>query len=238
MVLLLRVPQMVRCPHGGDLMAWCNNRLEAGKGKIMDCKKYMFIDTFARCFHFCRVNLLGVPHDAVGKMSAQDEILFQQFGQVGRSLERGPCELHLPGMKKPWQNPPGSTGCCKEPLTESRWMHSTKWGAQLSPLHLHLRDVCPSRTGPDPISLSPAHPGSWAVAPALLAAKMWLGPPCKLTLRRGSLGNLCNESSSRALKHQLSEEAVTPLAPGPQSHLILSLPKHRASQISLLWARR
>lgn len=27
-------------------MAWCNNSRKAGKGKIMDCKKYMFIDTF------------------------------------------------------------------------------------------------------------------------------------------------------------------------------------------------
>lgn len=35
-------------------MAWCNNRLKAGKGKIMDCKKYMFIDTFPHCLDFCR----------------------------------------------------------------------------------------------------------------------------------------------------------------------------------------
>lgn len=56
--------QMACCPHGGDLMAWCNNKLKAGKGKIMDCKKYMFIDTFPHCLNFCRVNLLGVPRNA------------------------------------------------------------------------------------------------------------------------------------------------------------------------------
>lgn len=45
-------------------MAWRNNRLKAGKGKIMDCKKYMFIDTFPHCLDFCRVNLLSVPCNA------------------------------------------------------------------------------------------------------------------------------------------------------------------------------
>lgn len=43
----LAVPlQTARGARGGDLMAWCNNSRKAGKGKIMDCKKYMFIDTF------------------------------------------------------------------------------------------------------------------------------------------------------------------------------------------------
>lgn len=43
----LAVPlQTARGARGGDLMAWCNNSQKAGKGKIMDCKKYMFIDTF------------------------------------------------------------------------------------------------------------------------------------------------------------------------------------------------
>lgn len=64
MVPLRCVTQMACCPHGGDLMAWCNNRLKAGKGKIMDCKKYMFIDTFPHCLDFCRVSLLSVPRDA------------------------------------------------------------------------------------------------------------------------------------------------------------------------------
>lgn len=40
------VTQTARGARGGDLMAWCNNSRKAGKGKIMDCKKYMFIDTF------------------------------------------------------------------------------------------------------------------------------------------------------------------------------------------------
>lgn len=153
------------------------------------------------------------------------------------------CTARHDPAGKSRQTPPRSTERCNEPLTKIRWIHSTNWGAQLSPLHPHMRDARPSptgRAGPDPISLSPAHPGRWAAAPALLAVEIWPAPPCKhqLMLRRDSLGNLCNECSSTGSKHQLSEEAVTPLAPGPQSHLIISLPKHGASQITPLWARR
>lgn len=54
MVPLRCITQMACFAHGGDLMTWCNNSLKAGKGKIMDCKKYMFIDTFPHCLDFCR----------------------------------------------------------------------------------------------------------------------------------------------------------------------------------------
>lgn len=77
-------------------MAWCNNSLKAGKGKIMDCKKYMFIDTFPSLFGFLQGRTSRASHAALrGTVPVRDETPVQWPRREGGDPARGPSRLHL-----------------------------------------------------------------------------------------------------------------------------------------------
>lgn len=144
MVPLRCITQMACFAHGGDLMTWCNNSLKAGKGKIMDCKKYMFIDTFPHCLDFCRAQPpRHAARDAVweGACAGRDPPPAARAGERGpgtRPLRTALAGHNLAGKGQQPLPSSAERGNKAPPTWEPEGCALRVGGTRLSPLRQHV----------------------------------------------------------------------------------------------------
>lgn len=76
-------------------MAWCNNSLKAGKGKIMDCKNICLLTLPLIVWISAGLSLLSMLRDAAREGACAGQNPSSAARREGGGLAHGPSELHL-----------------------------------------------------------------------------------------------------------------------------------------------
>lgn len=76
-------------------MAWCNNSLKAGKGKIMDCKNICLLTLPLIVWISAGLSLLSMLRDAAREGACAGRNPSSAARREGGGLAHGPSELHL-----------------------------------------------------------------------------------------------------------------------------------------------